>query len=223
MENPYNGASDYIPVKEGETYTYSGVDSYWYASYYDSNKNVSSEVPANTQTFTVPSGVAYLRTSIMLTKLDTAQIEKGSTATTYESYSNICPITGYDSGVITVKDNNQITNTYTVAFGQTVYGGYLNVTTGELAITHGYIASYNGETINEPWISSIDEYAPNTSPSTGAEVVYPLTTPTTLAITSQDIPTLLGENNIFSNCGDVEVKYFTEKSDGIAELIKAFM
>lgn len=37
------------------------------------------------------------------------------------------------------------------------------------------------------------------------------------------VKTLLGENNIYSNCGDVEVEYFTEKSDGIAELIKAFM
>ena len=113
-------------------------------------------------------------------------------------------------------------NTYTFTFGQTVYGGHFD-NKGNLVVTHGYIASYNGETINEPWISSMDNYVPNTSPSTGAQVVYPLTTPTTLSIISQDIPTLLGENNIFSNCGNVEVKYFTEKSDGIAELIKAFM
>jgi len=42
--------------------------------------------------------------------------------------------------------------------------------------------------------------------NTNAQIVYPLATPITLAITSQDIPTLLGENNIFSNCGDVSVK-----------------
>ena len=109
-------------------------------------------------------------------------------------------------------------NTYTFTFGQTVYGGHFD-NKGNLVITHGYIASYNGETINEPWISSMDNYVPNTSPSTGAQVVYPLTTPITLSITIQDIPTLLGENNIFSNCGDVEVDYYTSKSNDILEFI----
>ena len=111
-------------------------------------------------------------------------------------------------------------NTYTFTFGQTVFGGHFD-NKGNLVVTHGYIASYNGETINEPWISSIDEYVPNTSPSTGAQVVYPLTTPITLSITSQDIPTLLGENNIFSNCDDVEVDYYTDNADEIVEVAKA--
>ena len=82
--------------------------------------------------------------------------------------------------------------------------------------------------------SSIEFYLPTTVAQTTADakqwftdnptqLVYELVTPITLAITSQYIPTLLGENNIFSNCGDVEVNYFTSKSDGIAELIKAFM
>lgn len=44
----------------------------------------------------------------------------------------------------------------------------------------------------------------------GVMLVYELDTPITLAITSQDIPTLLGENNIFSNCGDVEVNYHAD-------------
>jgi hypothetical protein len=137
---------------------------------------------------------------------------------TFEPYENICPITGFDSGVITVTDNDQVTNTYTFAFGQTVYGGYFD-NKGNLVVTHSFIASYNGETINEPWISSMDNYVPNTLPSIGAQVKYPLTTPITLSITSQDIPTLLGENNIYSNCGDVEVEYYTNKSNDILEFV----
>ena len=39
------------------------------------------------------------------------------------------------------------------------------------------------------------------------EVVYPLATPITLSFTSQDIPTLLGENNIWCDTGDTEVKF----------------
>lgn len=48
-----------------------------------------------------------------------------------------------------------------------------------------------------------------------------LANPITLAITSQDIPTLLGENNIFSNCDDVEVDYYTDNADEIVEVAKA--
>lgn len=40
---------------------------------------------------------------------------------------------------------------------------------------------------------------------------------------STRIKTISGENYIFSNTGACEVGYFTNKSDGIAELIKAFM
>ena len=47
--------------------------------------------------------------------------------------------------------------------------------------------------------------------SLGANTIcYPLQTPTIIPITSstsQDIPTLLGKNNIFSDCGDVEVSF----------------
>ena len=51
------------------------------------------------------------------------------------------------------------------------------------------------------------------------KLIAELITPTSLTITSQDIPTLLGENNIFSNCGDVEVNYYTSKSNDILEFI----
>ena len=37
------------------------------------------------------------------------------------------------------------------------------------------------------------------------EVVYPLVNPITLSITSRDIPTALGENNFYSDTGDVDV------------------
>jgi len=46
------------------------------------------------------------------------QIELGSTATTYEPYNG---------------------NTYTISFGDTYYGGELDVTNGVLRVTHGYV------------------------------------------------------------------------------------
>ena len=54
----------------------------------------------------------------------------------------------------------------------------------------------------------------------GVMLVYELATPITLSITSQDIPTLSGENNIFSNCGDTAIGYFTISADDLAALIE---
>ena len=184
------------------------------------------------------------------------QIEVGNTATTYEAYNG---------------------NTYTFAFGQTVYGGHFD-NKGNLVVTHGVVdlgsltwryaptpKIFNAVLSPIPFsdgdcLSSIYERIPanrlandltqnykmalgwiitnncinirNTdytdvtafkTAMNGVMLVYKLKTPITLEIESQDIPTLLGENNIFSNCGDLEVQYFTSKSDGIAELIRAFL
>lgn len=100
---------------------------------------------------------------------------------------------------------------YTVPFGQTVYGGELVLHEGQndKLIPWEYIASYNGEAINEPWVSSMDAYAPGTTPTTGAFVCYPAATPSeiTLPIKTQ-VNTLLGANNIYHDCnGDIDVTY----------------
>ena len=122
----------------------------------------------------------------------TAEIEKpqivlGSTPVEYAAYNG---------------------QTYTIAFGQTVYGGTLDVTRGVLTITHANIASYNGESINEPWLSSMDVYTPGGTPTTGAQVVYPLTTPFDIDLTPEVISAIVGTNNVYSDTnGDTEVQY----------------
>ena len=58
----------------------------------------------------------------------------------------------------------------------------------------------------------------------GHYAVYELATPTIIPITSATrVKTISGDNNIYSNTGDCEVKYFTNKADSIAELVKAFV
>lgn len=89
----------------------------------------------------------------------------------------------------------------------TVYGGTLDVTTGLLTVTHANIASYNGESINEPWISSEDVYSEGGTPTTGAQVVYPLATPQTYQLTATEVKTLLGDNAIWADTGDTTVDY----------------
>ncbi len=49
------------------------------------------------RTVTTPANCAYITASISITNLNgTQQIEKGSSATAYAPYANICPITGYE-------------------------------------------------------------------------------------------------------------------------------
>lgn len=114
------------------------------------------------------------------------QLELGSTATDYEPYDG---------------------ETYTTTLGRTVYGGEVEIVGGSLTDKMGYIASYNGETIGEPWISDRDEYVAGTTPSIGAEVVYTLATPQTYQLTPTEIALLEGTNNVWVSTGEVEVTY----------------
>ncbi len=120
--------------------------------------------------------------------LSVGQLELGSTATSYEPYQG---------------------STYTTSLGQTVYGGTLDMVTGVLTVTHGNIASYNGETLPSTWISDRDVYASGTTPTTGAQVVYELATPLTYTLTAQQIKTLLGTNNVWASSGDIVNITFT--------------
>ena len=115
------------------------------------------------------------------------QIEFGSTATEYNAYSQ--------------------PQTVTIDLDGTRYGGTLDVTTGVLTVTDANIASYNGETLPSTWISDRDVYASGTTPTTGAQVVYKLATPTTVQLTANEVSTLLGQNNIWNDCGDTDVEY----------------
>jgi len=103
----------------------------------------------------------------------------------------------------------------TVNLGQTVYGGILDVTTGKLTVKTANIAAYNGETIGEPWWSSLDEYVPGTAPTTGAQVVYTLATPTTVSLTPAQIQLLTGTNVISTSADDLLVRYYVSGKSNV--------
>lgn len=88
----------------------------------------------------------------------------------------------------------------------TVYGGTLDVLTGTLT-ARPYYASYNGETLVGPWVSSMDTYAAGAAPTTGAQVVDLGGTPTVVQLDPETLSTLLGANNIWADTGDVTVTY----------------
>lgn len=181
--------SNYIEIEPSTTYTLMPSNNSSVA-FYDSEKAyISGDSAFGTKT--TPSNAKYLRFDYKTEYLAIMQLELGSTATEYVPYVE--------------------PNLYTIAFGQTVYGGEVDVVNGELKITDGYIASYNGETLPSTWISDRDVYAEGTTPTTGAEVVYTLASPTTVSLTPTLIKSLEGINNLSVDTGEViELEYFKE-------------
>lgn len=165
-----------------------GVGMRFFYEKWDTSQSVAKPVNDHIVTFERPvvgmsAAISSFTSGTIISEI---QIEFGTTATEYEPYAG---------------------STTTTPLGQTVYGGQLNVLTGILNITWGYIASYNGETLPNEWISDRDEYASGTTPTTGAEVAYKLATPQTVQLTPQEVNSLLGENNISADTGDIDIVY----------------
>ena len=140
----------------------------------------------------------------------------GTAPTAWTPYSNICPIsgrTGLSVYVSPTQDPDDAT-TYSVDWTSeagTVYGGTVDVVTGVLTVDRANIASYNGEVINEPWLSSMNAYAAGTTPTTGAQVVYTLATPITYQLTPTQVELLIGQNNVWSDSNEaVTLTYVIE-------------
>ena len=113
------------------------------------------------------------------------QIELGSTATPYSPYTG---------------------RSITIDLGQTVYGGKLDVLTGELTV-YPYYASYNGETLTGEWISDRDKYVSGTTPTIGAQVVNIGAQGVTVQLEPHEVESLYGVNNLWADSGDTEAVY----------------
>ena len=113
--------SDYIEVKEGVTYYFqpnSQSGSAARHAYFDSSKTFVSAIHSGAGSFTVPSGIKYIRFSYRTSSTD-IQLEFGSSATTYEEYRTPDP--------------------HTLDLGSTVYGLTGDCVTGEFEETHGVV------------------------------------------------------------------------------------
>lgn len=99
------------------------------------------------------------------------QIEKGSVATDYEPYSNICPISGTRTVSLYTSSSTSTTQkiyNWDYIIGD-VYYGELDLGNDSLR-KYSYYNSYNGEILNGRWISSLDRYEEGTTPTYGAQV-----------------------------------------------------
>ena len=190
---------------------------------YDGSGNLTSNIIGNERDLTLTESKTFrfrfaiwrdgtvlnnYKIGIVVSK--TANIDK------FYPYSNICPISGWSAVNVVVSPTVDVEDgtTYTTQLkdGQdnpmTCYGGQLVNENGvqTLELTHGYIASYNGETLPSTWISDRDVYAEGTTPTTGAEVVYTLATPQQISQDNLAIASTAGVNNIWCDSGDITVK-----------------
>lgn len=56
---------------------------------------------------------------------------------TFAPYTNYCPITGHTEASVEVTDGDETTKTYTIALGDTIYGGTVDFDSGVMTVTHG--------------------------------------------------------------------------------------
>lgn len=107
-----------------------------------------------------------------------------------------------------------VNHDYSITFPNeagTVYGGLLDMAKGVLNV-YPYYASYNGETLVGPWVSSMDVYSSSETPTIGAQVVDLGGTPTIYQFTSTNILLFNGINTIYANCGSMELEYYRRES-----------
>lgn len=158
---------NYIPVQAEETYYAVTPGSAAYAIFYDSNYDpvmVSENagyMDIKNKAFTVPAGAAYMKFYMLsygpTYKYDTA-INFPATVTTYSPYANVCMPEGFNIWDPTNQEYVQ------------VYAGYVNANTRELYLRPVY-QEYAGEELVGPWMSDIDKYSEEGTPTEGAFVI----------------------------------------------------
>ena len=185
-----------IPVMPNTTYFYVTPVAMYICSY-DVDMNFLQRLGGSKNTtITTPANCKYLmfgcESAYGTTYNHDISINYPATVTTYEPYKG---------------------TTHTTTYPSAIYRGSEDVVSGEVTTEWGMIASYAGETLPGEWISDRDEYAPGTTPTTGAQVAYELAAPTTAAVTPTNLPikSLSGYNHIESSTGDMEVEYITQQ------------
>ena len=212
----------YCGINAGDTIVI-WSDTYVLVYGYNGSTNLGNKASmnGNAATYTIPSNATRLRL-IQYAKSTTVAagssvdavgkyyVAKGNSFSSWTPYANICPITGqtglsvYVSHTTSIADATEYAVDWTNEAG-TVYSGTINVATGSLKARPQY-ASYNGETLVGPWLSSMDEYVAGATPTTGAQVVDLGGAETSYTIAPQDISTLIGQNYVWaSNSATVSI------------------
>ena len=183
-------SKNFIPCVPNTTYYAKTAGVAMPLFFYDANKNYLSRVTKTNNTFTTPADAHFIKfrmsTDYGTTYNNDISINYPSSDTEYHAYNG---------------------QTYTIAFGQTVYGGMYDANAGKVK-PNVYYPSYNGESINGRWLSSKDVYVEGNLPTTGAQVVCLDEYDTEIDVSELSVDTIVGTNNITSDGGgDVTASY----------------
>ena len=247
--------SELIKIDSSKPYVLSGLTSPPNTSVdnfrtYDADGNYIGVVNKNISAYpiTFNANVAYVQFCWSMANNSTVMFEQGTTATAYEPYTG---------------------NTNEINLGQTVYGGTLDVVSGELTVDRAIIDgsnltfTYTGWDDNPVYYSNyiadktcsadktgisevyeILDYHNNefqytrfyirdttaggdasvvNSRASGHKFVYYLQNPQTYTLTPTEVETLVGENHIWADSGDVGITYRKDINIVIDELTNAIV
>lgn len=196
------GCTNAIPVRPGmRLYCYSANGAAVYVSLFSRMVTIGtsatdafiSRTRRENQSFTIPDGVECLYFNFASTY-----------GTTYQNDVSI----NYPSSEQTMNLAGRIIPIDWQTEAGTVYGGNLDVVSGVLTVDWDYIASYDGEALPGEWISDRDVYAEGTTPTTGAEVAYKLAEPVTYQLDPEQVMTIPGFNQVYSDAGQIiDIKF----------------
>lgn len=137
-------------------------------------------------TYTVPSGITYVTFRVGVRG-------NGNSLT----YSNI---------MIRKNNTEGSFEEYGTTGLSTIYGGKYVLNGNYIDVTMDVIEYYNGQTIGEPWLSSLDTYSAGATPTTGAKVVYTLPTPITYHFDQSFFTLLSGTNTLTTDASNVRAR-----------------
>lgn len=103
--------------------------------------------------------------------------------------------------------------TIPVAFGQTIFGGTVDLSESSITVTKAEIASYNGEELPGKWLSDRDVYVEGELPTIGAQVVYDLAEPQTVSISQVSLPIIRKGVNTFRSVSGQELSVYVKTPD----------
>ncbi|WP_288887456.1 BppU family phage baseplate upper protein [uncultured Eubacterium sp.] len=113
-----------------------------------------------------------------------------------------------------------ISNTLSSQYKTITSSDWYNKNERGVTITYSSQGSDGAIGLNDDGIINLTSITDIQTYLSGIQLVYELATPTTYQLTPTEIKTLLGINNIFADCGDVEtpVTYYTEAGEDILYL-----
>lgn len=157
--------------------------------------------------FYITSGVTYNETVKVW-------VSVGESAQEYAPYANVCPIVAPSAPVILRRDVDGVISDWRLeTFPDDYFGGYFDAIRGRLVNQWIEISSYAGEELPANWMSSLDLYAAGTTPTTGAQVVYPASGGGVVyQVQPWDVRTLQGDNELTWSGGDLDIIYTAYRS-----------